>query len=70
MMMAGAGSLILGQLLTWSELEHRVANVTSPPLYRMVRVLARRWTNISPVNLFTYLLFLVPLGLHLLTGFL
>jgi len=70
MMMAGAGSLILGQLLTWSELEPRVANVTSPPLYRMVRVLARRWTNISPFNLFIHLLFLVPLGLHLLAGFL
>lgn len=38
MNMVGVGSLILSQLLTWSELEPRIANVTSSSLYQRVSV--------------------------------
>ena len=45
MTMAGVGSLILGQLLTLSELEPRIANVTSSSPYQRVRVLAHGWNK-------------------------
>lgn len=45
MTMASVGFLTLSQPITWSEIDPRIANVTSPPPYQRVRVLAHGWSK-------------------------